>query len=906
MCPAILPTMSLILARTLALMLLGLATASAADPAGARAPAERWVVPSWGDAVCVYGPGTDASMDSPEAMQRTIERWRARGMTGVTLRTDLADYAPMIRQNPSPQRNPRLQLLLNYVDQVSARFKVLETTAKIGEPLGFKVWAWHPHLYSDGAPTDAGTPGLGRMLPWAYVSRYFLEHPEGVTVDRQGRKLWMVREYAYPEARATKVAEFVHMAKTEGLKRFIACMRSEVNQLVDPPEKGDQYGFNQPVADEMKARYGVDILTDPRFDAFAADFQLDDLMVERWRDLRGEHITQFYRELRAALRAVDPAIQLAVTLSGEHAGPPLGNQRLDWRTWVNEGLIDVIIAPVFFEATLDHAAAQKGYLTRARDGVGTVPLPAMKEFIQRSPHPEIQVITTGAPPYFDRPPPPGADGWRCDAWYELYTSAWQQRWRQWMRDVQEFGAIRFLAQDFDAFDPAQLPPAGALGCVAYDPRERACAGGWYPFGDEASGQAFLQSAVRRGGAGRAVRLTSNGAQGPAFIGYHAADADRSNISAVLDTAITNGTCEYTFWIFRESAASGVITYLENKGGELDVGLKIEPGTGAVSYTTGRSPGGTGTWKATAHRVPIGAWERCAIRVDFHEQAWSAYAGARAETVLAEHVAYTPAVPRTTTQNGVNVEIPVPSYKAFKQVRFEPLGPAGSKVDLDDVAVLWTPALEFTPPGARVLFSDDFEHGADLHERWSIEPSAPGAVQLISSTSYREGVRSVLATRRAELRPLLAHPVTLAAEDALTFDADFLIRSDAPIASLIPGQARTSQNQVALIIERAGAGREPIALAEARDGKWLLQSGAAHQESKVAVPYDCWMQLQVALNLKARTCTVVQQQIGQVAQPLGVLPWPAEFQPGQPLAFRIQLGATGTGVAVDNVRITQGR
>src|SRR4051794_6491997 len=128
------------LSRTLALCLLGL-PAWGAEPA----PVERWVVPSWGDAVCVYGPGTDASMDSPEAMQHTIERWIARGMTGVTLRTDLADYAPMIQQNASPQRNPRLQLLLGYVDQVSARFNVLETAAKIGAPLGFKVWAWHPH-----------------------------------------------------------------------------------------------------------------------------------------------------------------------------------------------------------------------------------------------------------------------------------------------------------------------------------------------------------------------------------------------------------------------------------------------------------------------------------------------------------------------------------------------------------------------------------------------------------------------------------------------------------------------------------------------------------------------------------------------------------------------------------------
>jgi hypothetical protein len=399
-----------------------------------------------------------------------------------------------------------------------------------------------------------------------------------------------------------------------------------------------------------------------------------------------------------------------------------------------------------------------------------------------------------------------------------------------------------------------------------------------------------------------VRLTSNGGQGPTLTGYHAADADRSNISAVLDTSITNGTCDYSFWIFRESATSGVITYLENKGGELDVGLKIEPATGAVSYTTGRGPGGTGTWNPTAHRVAVGAWERFSIRVDFREKAWSAYAGAQSETIVARQVPYTPAAPRTTMQNGVNVEIPVPSYKAFKQVLFQPLGPSGSKVYLDDVAVLWTPTLEFTPPGERILFSDDFENPAGLEERWGGTPAA----QLISSTSYREGVRSVLARRSGELRPVLAKQVTLAAADVLTFDADFLIRSDAPIASLIPGQARTSQNQVALIVARAGAGHDSLVVADAREGKWLLESGPSREESSVAVPYDCWLQVQVAIDMKARACTVVQQQIGQVAQRLGRLPLAPEFQPGEPLAFRSQLGAASTGVALDNVRITQAK
>jgi len=135
---------------------------------------------------------------------------------------------------------------------------------------------------------------------------------------------------------------------------------------------------------------------------------------------------------------------------------------------------------------------------------------------------------------------------------------------------------------------------------------------------------------------------------------------------------------------------------------------------------------------------------------------------------------------------------------------------------------------------------------------------------------------------------------------LTFDADCFIRSEAPVASLIPGQARTSSNQVALIIEQADG--KPITMAEARAGKWTL---GARQESKVVVPYDCWMHVQAAVNMKTRVCTFVQQQIGQVAQPLGTAPLPDDIQPGQPPAFRIHLGSENTCVVLDNVKITRG-
>jgi len=876
---------------------------------------ERWAVPSWGDIVCLYGPGTDASMDTPEALERTIKRWKARGMNGVTLRSDLADYEPMIARNKSVQQNPRLQLLLDYVDRVAEKFNVLATAEKISSPLDFKMWVWHPHLYSDGAPGHIGTPGWGRMIPWSYSSQYFLDHPEGITVDRKGNKLWMVREYAYPEARATKVSEFVHMAKALGVKRFLACMRSEVNQLVDPPDKGDQYGFNQLVADEMKQKFNVDILTDPRFDAFSPDFKLDDPMVENWRKVRGEHVTQFYRDLRKAMDEVDPKIEIACSLSGEYAGPPLGNQRMDWRTWVDEGLIDAIIAPVTFEATYDSDAAKKSYLTHSREGLGVPTFLQMRDYIAQSKHPEVKLISGGAMAYFKEPPLPGTNGWRVDVWYEVYNSAWYQRWSQWMGDVKKLGAINFLLQNFDAFptDPAKLPPAGSLGLMNHDPAIHACPGGWYPFGNDASGKAVIQDKIRRGEKGNAVRLTSNGADGPTFTGWHNSEVDRSNISARLDTAVSSGICNYSFWIQRESADSGLIAYLEHKGGELDVGVKIEPRTGLISYTTGRGPGGTGTWQPTTSSVPVGQWQRLEIEVDFPKQSYSVRLGEKEGTVLAANIPYSPPPPRKVELNGMNEQFDVPTYKGFSQVLFQPLGPAGSKNYLDDLAVLWKPERVFTE-AKDIKFTDDFEQdqcGADLNGlkarkggTWTTEPPATGPFQIISSTSYREGVKSALTTRRGDIRPTPSKPVVAPADGAVTFDADLFIRSELPYPYIMPARTHASPNEVRLIIEQADG--KAVATAAAVKGKWSLLENGQPKESAVPVPYDCWMQVQVAVDLRARTCMLAQQQVGQVAQKLVTVSLPADFKPGQPLSFRINMGRANNLVVLDNVKIATGQ
>jgi hypothetical protein len=91
----------------------------------------------------------------------------------------------------------------------------------------------------------------------------------------------------------------------------------------------DQYGFNDPIQQEYLKRYGIDIRTE--------DFDL-----QLWRDLLGEYLTRFLKDLRKALSTEQTGLAVGIA-RGSVLGPPMGNTALQWPIWVREGIIDQLI-----------------------------------------------------------------------------------------------------------------------------------------------------------------------------------------------------------------------------------------------------------------------------------------------------------------------------------------------------------------------------------------------------------------------------------------------------------------------------------------------------------------------------------------------------------------------------------
>ena len=150
-----------------------------------------------------------------------------------------------------------------------------------------------------------------------FVNSFKEAHPELRCMDRDGTYVDAM-SYVYPETRAYIIREFVKMAGT-------GCDAVEMIY-----SRGVPYVlFEKPFCDRFEEKYGED----PR------PLPLDD---PRVTDLRCEIMTEFVRELRAALDEVRPGIGLHARC--QYSLYDARHVAVDVGEWAREGLITAIIS----------------------------------------------------------------------------------------------------------------------------------------------------------------------------------------------------------------------------------------------------------------------------------------------------------------------------------------------------------------------------------------------------------------------------------------------------------------------------------------------------------------------------------------------------------------------------------
>lgn len=165
---------------------------------------------------------------------------------------------------------------------------------------------------------DYSANWMGEGIPNLFNSTFWRKHPELRITDAKG-KAGARLSFAFQEVREFK----------------LSILREVVEQDIDGINLDFQrhptfFGFEKPMADAFKAKYGVE----------ASTVRQDD---PRWFPLRYEQMTRFVRDVR---RLLDEA--------GQRKGRHLGlSVRIDWQkyptwgcdigTWLKEGMLDYLV-----------------------------------------------------------------------------------------------------------------------------------------------------------------------------------------------------------------------------------------------------------------------------------------------------------------------------------------------------------------------------------------------------------------------------------------------------------------------------------------------------------------------------------------------------------------------------------
>ncbi|MBN2310541.1 MAG: hypothetical protein JXR94_16325 [Candidatus Hydrogenedentes bacterium] len=170
-----------------------------------------------------------------------------------------------------------------------------------------------------------------------YRSKFLEEHPECRWWSRDGeRAMPGLLSYAFPEARAFRVAQARELLDlgADG----IHCSTSAHLRHMPNVHTVDYYGYEQPVVDAFKERYGVDIRT--------GDFD-----VEKWHDVKGDFMVQLYRDLAGLCHGRGKELWVGLQLGrytqlcadphfSTHAVARYANH---WQALVDEGIADAFI-----------------------------------------------------------------------------------------------------------------------------------------------------------------------------------------------------------------------------------------------------------------------------------------------------------------------------------------------------------------------------------------------------------------------------------------------------------------------------------------------------------------------------------------------------------------------------------
>ncbi len=248
------------------------------------------------------------------------------------------------KYNAIRKDSPWLGDLMTDALRINREFKNTEHACRAAEANGIRFWGIYS-LYDYCGKAECGAGGRAGTGSFWGLDPMKESHPEYCLWDR-ARITYMtgIIEYGDPGVRKEYVRRTDEMfqgpwSQYEGMFMYSFIENSEAHYT-------DEYIYSDYAVADFKKRYGVDVRTQ--------EFDL-----EKYYAMRGEYITQYLRDIRPVYKKFHK--KLAVALNSENMEWPQlwlcgagiwpkdapepfilqqGKVKMDWRTWVKEGLVD--------------------------------------------------------------------------------------------------------------------------------------------------------------------------------------------------------------------------------------------------------------------------------------------------------------------------------------------------------------------------------------------------------------------------------------------------------------------------------------------------------------------------------------------------------------------------------------
>ena len=278
---------------------------------------------SWGDHL-IFGEG-DGRLDSLPAVRRRMRKWQNELGAGLIHWRCTRDKIKGKFFQAGGYRH-------FYQSRMQAKlYDAFKEVPAIAHDTGMKVFLYVA-LFDEGWPL---LPKKVRAVSYhnkmhcqhvAWQSDFSRDNPQFTLVDRTLKNYqWGVLSLAYPEVREHFILRFQRLLALGNFDGLFVCLRSQSR----PADFADQFGFNRPVRDDFLTRYGRDIW-------------FEDFDITQWRDLLGEYLTVFLSELKECLKSSQRLLAIGAP-RGYVLGPPFGNSTLQWKIWVEKGIIDHLV-----------------------------------------------------------------------------------------------------------------------------------------------------------------------------------------------------------------------------------------------------------------------------------------------------------------------------------------------------------------------------------------------------------------------------------------------------------------------------------------------------------------------------------------------------------------------------------